>query len=111
MKKKFEEFNDGIVNVYSVNESDQLVLIQPEATRFGEEKVGVTRHYSAMAAGQRVDKTIHIQLTKAYKPNMTAVIDTDQYNIEKVEDEKEAFPPITRMTLTLIDMHRKKEFA
>ena len=42
---------------------------------------------------------------------MTAVIDTDQYNIEKVEDEKEAFPPITRLTLTLIDMHRKKEFA
>ena len=42
MKAKFEEFNDGIVDIYNVNDSDSLEKAKGNL-RFGNENVGVTR--------------------------------------------------------------------
>lgn len=110
MKKQFEEFNDGIVDVYSVNENNQLAE-KIMNTRFGSENVGISRYYSAMAAGQKVDKTIHIPLQESISTHDIAVIRTEQYNVEKADHFKDTKPPITRLSLTALEMHRKKEFA
>ncbi len=53
MKAKFEEFNDGIADVYCVNGEDRLEKIK-KGLRFGNENVGITRHYAAQAADTRV---------------------------------------------------------
>ena len=64
MKSKFEEFNDGIMNLYSENENGKLVRKFEDNLRFGEENVSIQRHYAAQAADQQVDKVIHVPLSK-----------------------------------------------
>lgn len=109
MKTKFEEFNDGTVAIYTVNDDGKLEKVM-DGLRFGEENVGITRHYAARAADSRVDKVIHI-LNKSVKPHEVAVINDEQYDIDKVDYIKDTLPPFTRLTLVAYENHRKKEFA
>lgn len=108
MKAKFETFNDGIVDVYDVNDDDRLEKAK-EGLRFGNETVGVTRHYAARVADTRVDRVIHI-LRQDIKPHQVAVIEGEQYDIDKTDQVQNALPPITRLTLIELEKHRKKEF-
>ncbi len=110
MKAKFEEFNDGIVDIYNVNDSDSLEKAKGNL-RFGNENVGVTRHYAARAADTRVDRVIHILRQQDIKPHQVAVIEGEQYDIDKADHIKNTLPPITRLTLIEYKKHRKKEFA
>ena len=82
MKAKFEEFNDGIADVYHVNDEDRLEMIK-KGLRFGNENVGITRHYAAQAADTRVDRVIHILRRQA----------------------------IAKITLGKFEKHREREFA
>lgn len=111
MKKQFEEFNDGIVEIYTANDEDRLERKLENGLRFGEESVSVTRHYAAIAADTRADRVIHILRQQDIKPHDIAVIDKEQYDIDKVDHIKETLPPITRLTLIEYEKHRKKEFA
>jgi len=111
MKSQFETFNDGILGVYSKNDEDKLVKIL-ENIRFGEENVGISRHFAALAAGQQVDKTIHVPMQKTFTVHNIVVINNDeQYDIEKIDHLQDTKPPITKLSLKLLEMHRKKEFA
>lgn len=110
MKKKFEEFSDGIVSVYDVN-ADNMLQKAAEGLRFGEENVGIARHYAARAADTRADKVIHVLLNKSIKPHEVAVIEGDQYDIDKVDHIKNTLPPISKLTLIAYEKHRKKDFA
>lgn len=110
MKKKFEEFNDGIVDVCDVN-TDNMLQKVVEGLRFGEENVGIVRHYAARAADTRADKVIHVLLNKSIKPHEVAVIGDEQYDIDKVDHMKTTLPPISKLTLIAYEKHRKKEFV
>lgn len=111
MKQQFETFNDGVISVYSLNDDNKLAIIL-ENIRFGEENVGISRHYAALAAGQLVDKTIHVPMQRTINAHSIVVINNDeQYSIEKADHLKDTMPPITKLSLKLLDMHRKKEFA
>ncbi|MBD5504090.1 MAG: hypothetical protein HDR09_20075 [Lachnospiraceae bacterium] len=109
MKAKFEEFNDGIVDVYDVNDEDRLEKAKT-GLRYGNETVGVTRHYAARAADTRVDRVIHILRQQDIKPHQVAVIEGEQYDIDKTDHMQDTLPPITRLTLIEFEKHRKKEF-
>ena len=54
MKAKFEEFNDGIADVCSVNGEDRLEKVK-EGLRFGNENVGIT---GTMRRGQQIPARI-----------------------------------------------------
>ena len=110
MKAKFEEFNDGIVDIYNENEEGRLekAII---GLRFGEENVGIKRHYMARAAETRVDYVIHVPRQQGIKPHQVAVVKDNQYDIDKVDHYKDALPPITKLSLIEFEEHRKKEFA
>lgn len=110
MKAKFEEFNDGIVDVYSVNDGGKLEKII-ENLRFGEENVSVTRHYAARAADTRADRVIHTLRQQAVNPQQIVVINGEQFDIDKVDHIKKTLPPVTRMTLIRLEKHKEKEFA
>ena len=109
MKAKFETFNDGIVDVYNVNDEDRLEKAKT-GLRFGNENVGVTRHYAARAADTRVDRVIHILRQQDIKPHQVVVIEGEQYDIDKTDHVQNTLPPITRLTLIEFEKHRQKEF-
>ncbi len=110
MKAKFEEFNDGIADVYDVNGEDRLEKAK-SGLRFGNENVGITRHYAAQAADTRVDRVIHILRQQDIKPHQVAVIEGGQYDIDKTDDIKDTLPPITKLSLIKLEKHREREFA
>lgn len=110
MKVKFEEFNDGALELYNIN-NNKLEKAMLGELRFGEENVGITRHYAARAADSQIDRVIHVLQNKGIKPHEVAVINGEQYDIEKVEHIKRTYPPISRLTLILLTKHRKKEFV
>lgn len=109
MKTKFEEFNDGIVDVYDLNDQDRLENAK-SGLRFGDENVGITRHYAARAADTRVDRVIHILRQQDVKPHQVAVIGGEQYDIDKTDHIKDTLPPITKLSLVEFEKHRKKEY-
>ena len=110
MKTKFEKFNDGITSVYNVNDEDKLEKAK-EGLRFGNENVGITRHYAARAADTRVDRVIHVLRQQDVKPHQVVVIADEQYDIEKVDHIEDTLPPITKLTLIKYEKHKEKEFA
>lgn len=111
MKAKFEEFNDGIAGIYKENEEGKLERAFQNDFRFGEENVSIQRHYSARMADERIDKVIHIQRQKDIKAHDIVVIGEDQFDIEKADHISDSLPPITKLTLTAYEKHRRKEFA
>ncbi len=110
MKAKFEEFNDGIADVYDVNGEDKLEKAK-SGLRFGNENVGITRHYAAQAADTRVDRVIHILRQQDIKPHQVVVIEGEQYDVDKTDDIKDTLPPITKLTLLKFEKHRERDFA
>ena len=110
MKAKFEEFNDGIADVYCVNDEDRLEKIK-KGLRFGNENVGITRNYAARAADTRVDRVIHILRQQDIEPHQFVVIEGKQYDIDKADHLKDTLPPITKLTLVKFEKHREREFA
>ncbi len=110
MKAKFEEFNDGIVDVYDVNREDKLEKAK-SGLRFGNENVGITRHYAAQAADTRVDRVIHILRQQDIKPHQVVVIEGEQYDIDKTDDIKDTLPPITKLSLIKFEKHRERDFV
>ena len=111
MKAKFEEFNDGSVEIFKENEEGKLERVFKKPFRFGEENVSIQRHYAAKVSDERVDKVIHIQKQKKIEVHCVAVIENEQYDIEKVDNIKDTMPPITKLSLTKFEKHRQKEFV
>lgn len=110
MKAKFEEFNDGIVDVYDVNTDDKLQKAK-KGLRYGTENVGIARHYAARAADTRVDRVIHILQQQDVMPHQVAVIEGEQYDIEKADHLKDTLPPITKLSLIKLEKHRERDFV
>lgn len=110
MKTKFEEFNDGIVDVYNVNSEDRLEKAK-SGLRFGNENVGITRHYAARAADTRVDRVIHTPQQQDMKPHQVVVIEGEQYDIDKIDNIKDTLPPITKLSLIKFEKHKERDFV
>lgn len=111
MKAKFEQFNDGAAELYNVNDDDKLEKAIEDALRFGEESVGIVRHYAAQAADRRADRVIRVLQKREILPHMVAVINDEQYDIDKVDHINNTMPPISKLTLAAFEKHRKKDFA
>ncbi len=109
MKAKFEVFNDGIADVYDVNTDDRLEKAK-EGLRFGNENVGITRHYAAQAADSRVDRMIHVLYQRDVKAHQVVVIEGEQYDIEKADYIMDTLPPITKLTLIKLEKHQERDF-
>ncbi len=110
MKAKFEKFNDGIADVYHVNDEDRLEKIK-KGLRFGNENVGITRHYAAQAADRRVGRGVRRLVGREIETIQVVVIEGRQYDIDKADHLKDTLPPITKLTLVKFEKHREKEFA
>ena len=76
-----------------------------------EKKTSVYNHYAAKVSDEQVDKVIHIQLQKGIAAHDIVIIDEEQFDIEKIDQIKDALPPITKLSLVKLEKHRQKEFA
>ncbi|MCM1089091.1 MAG: hypothetical protein NC419_13125 [Muribaculaceae bacterium] len=110
MRARFEKFNDGIADVYEVDDEDRLEKVK-SGLRFGNENVGIARHYAAQAADTRVDRVIHVLRQRDIKPHQVVVIEGEQYDIDKADHLEDALPPITKLSLIRLEKHREREFA
>lgn len=107
-KGKFEEFNDGLASVYFVDEEDRLI-IKSKNIRYGEEVTGIQRYYGAKAVGEEISKTIHVPLIKGVVTHDVIMIDGMQFMIESIQIDKSTLPPILRIQLQKLEIHRQKE--
>ncbi len=99
-----------MIDVCDVNKEDRLEKVKA-GLRFGNENVGITRHYAAQVADTRVDRVIHVLRQWDIKPHQVVVIEGEQYDIDKTDHIKDTLPPITKLTLIRLEKHREREFA
>lgn len=85
-------FDDGIVRIYSVKNKAEPgnkpkeQLKYKENFCFGYEKIGLTRHYNAAAADEKVDEVIHIHQDRNIHAKDIAIMEDDmQYKINFVQ--------------------------
>ena len=109
MKPKFEEFNDGYVGIYKENNDEKLERAIAYDLRYGDQNISFKRHYAARAVDENIDKLIHIPLTQdKIDTDYYAIIDGEQYNIEKVDFYKKNLPPIAKLMLKKIGKQKMK---
>lgn len=111
MKAKFENFNDGLAGIFRENDDGKLERVFADDFRFGEENVSITRHYAAKMSDERIDKVIHIPKRTGIMAHDTVVIAEEQFDVEKVDQINNTLPPITKLSLIMLEKHRRKDFA
>lgn len=113
MKKKatFETFNDGIVNIYKLNDVSEPGMkpnLKPDLHKkchFGYRTIGVKRHYEAAQAQVRLDEMIQIPIDRAISTQDIAVIQEVQYNIKQVQHKMDTMPKTSLLSLTILEAY------
>lgn len=112
MKKKAEflQFNDGVVNIYAVDNianigdmpRDGLVL-KYEALRFEYKTIGVRRNYEAMQADVKLSELIQVPMHRDISSQDVAIIDGKQYRIEQAQHVTDTRPPSSKLSLSRLE--------
>ena len=102
-------FNDGILAIFSINESDELVPII-SGIRFGRRTVGSKRFFEAYEYQHRVDEVVRIPYTAPILANDVAVIENVQYNILQVQKIFDTMPKCLQLTLEELREGREHDY-
>lgn len=104
-------FNDGIVEIYSVQDiavpgkkpREELAL--KCRLRYKRRTVGIKRHYAALNAGAKVDLLLRVH----YRPEVSAQdaavlpLEGKQYRITFVQIPEDVMPPVMDLTLERLE--------
>lgn len=82
----------------------QAQLEQRWELRYEERTVGVTRHYAAMQANDRVDMVLRVPLRPVSALDVAVPNDGRQYRITLVQRPKDVEPPCLDLTLRRLEM-------
>lgn len=96
----FLTFNDGVAAVYETDENDAVIVDSVKKYRYGEEKIGVTRFYSAKQHDIDLQKVIHVHLAQNLRTDMAVIIDDTCYKVEQIQHSKLTNPPSTVLSLS-----------
>lgn len=107
IQKKPQTFNDGIVNIYTVDDGDAAgsggmpkpQLTRKETLRYHQRTVGFSRAYAAMQAGQQVDAVLRCPRRKSVSAQDIAIVGDKQYLVEMVQYPEDVTPPVMDLTL------------
>ena len=112
MKKKtnFLQFNDGIVDIYTVDNiadvgdmpKDGLVS-KYQALRFEYQTIGVRRNYEAMQADVKLSELIQIPMHRDISSQDVAIINGKQYRIEQVQHDNGTRPSSSKLSLSRLE--------
>lgn len=106
---KFQKFNDGIVEIYSVEniaekgDRPKEGLKIKKRLRFEYQTIGVKRNFEAKQAQVKLTELICVPLHRDISPQDIVVLCGRQYSIEQAQHDKETLPPITKLSLTKLE--------
>lgn len=109
-KSSFLTFNDGIADFYKVRNTapkgDKPVNTTVFAVRlrFGYETVGVNRFYTAKQADVKLDELIRTPMQRQISAQDIVKISGRFYRIEQVQHVNGTKPPISRFSLSRIEV-------
>ncbi len=105
------QMNDGLVTIYGVQNAaspgkmPKKELERKGQLRFQRRTVGISRHYTALQAGARVDLLLRVPYIGAVSAQDVAVptIDGKQYRIELIQVPEGEQPPVMDLTLRRLE--------
>lgn len=105
--------NDGIVEIFTVENAaengdtpiETLAGNPHERLRYAERTVGVTRHYAAMQAKERVDLLIRVPFRPGVSTDDVAIPTRDgkQYRITLIQKIEKTLPAMMDLTLRRLE--------
>lgn len=109
-KSPIQTFNDGIVDIYSVNNvaepGNKPVdgLTFKLKMNFEEEKVGITRKYLSRQDQSEITKLIRVQRIESLNEHDVAVIDGKQYDIDLIQSVPDVVPKCLDLSLVRLEV-------
>lgn len=106
-KNGYEVFNDGKLSICDAE--DRIITKTKVANiRFGKRTVGVTRHWLAKTAGNKVNMVVSIPAdvknAELIEINDIVIIEGEQFQINQVQPKYDAKPPVIYLSLEKV-MH------
>lgn len=106
-KQVSQIFNDGMVTICRIEDAAQPGYApEPEIVenkynlRYEEQRVGVTRYYSARQAQIRIDKVIRVQKVNNISTQDAAILQNgEKYRIDQVQIVPDVYPPCLDLSL------------
>lgn len=106
---KFLKFNDGVTDIYAVENiaekgdrpKDGLSI--KYHLRFGYETIGVKRNYEAMQAQVQLSEMISVSMHRDISSQDVAIINGVQYRIEQVQHKTDTLPPSSLLSLSRLE--------
>lgn len=109
-KAKAQTYNDGVVRLYRVSDAAAPGCAPVERPvlrgrlRYEERTVGVTRHYAAMQARDRIDLVLRCPRFPVSALDVAVPNDGRQYRVTLVQHPKDVEPPCMDLTLQRLEM-------
>ena len=97
-KKKFETFNDGVVDIYDLDEEGEKG--EKIATmRFGNQVIGTERYFKAKATDVEITKLIRIPMISKVEVHQIAEINGKDFRIVQAQQIFDSHPKKTVLSL------------
>ena len=97
--KIIETFNDGVLVVCEKKARAITKTIHP-SIRFSKKTIGVTRHYQAKIASEKIDKLLAIPKYYLVEKDNIIHIDGNWFEIKHIQEKNETIPPIVLLSLS-----------
>lgn len=97
-RNRVQTFNDGICDVYSINDDDTISLLQA-GLRFEDRTVGSTRFFAAKDYQHSADRMIRIPWTRDDLANSVIDLGGRQYAVIQAQKILDTFPRCLQLTI------------
>lgn len=102
-----QTYNDGILSVYTVSDTaaagmmPKKTLTEKITLRYAEQRLGISRYYSAKQNQTEVERVVRVPRTSAItNRDMVKTEDGTYYGIEMVQSVDDIYPPSLDITLS-----------
>lgn len=96
--RKFETFNDGVLNVFKLKDRKKGELILKNL-RFGNKTIGIKSYYEARVLSEEIDRKIAVPCVGKIGQMDLIEIENKQYKIYQIQEKFDAKPPCSYLTL------------
>lgn len=103
-----QSYNDGIVKIYATTDEAKAGGMPVEkltlkyTLMYSEQRIGITRYYTAQQYNDDVERLIRVQAVKIETRDIAETEDGRRYNIGMVQTVEDVYPPSLDLTLTRI---------
>ncbi len=102
-----QSYNDGVLTVYAVSDTaaagrmPKKMLTEKITLRYAEQRLGISRYYSAKQNQTEVERVVRVPRTSAItNRDMVKTEDGTYYGIEMVQSVDDIYPPSLDITLS-----------